>query len=209
MVAVPSSFDAPVSSPPPNSTSRRKSPTLEPAAAAAAAAAERSSKRRSRSLENLALSTAGAMWSALVSEVVLNKGDRGLGFSILDYQDPQNPSDTVIVIRSVIRGGIASQSKCLVPGDRLVYVNDTRLEIYDFFQLKEQHISSEFPSSTFSRLDNASLDMAVQALKGAPYGPVRLGIAKPVVEDSVEVSSSAANNNEGAQTASNNDYEEV
>ncbi len=51
--------------------------------------------------------------------------------------------------------------------------------------------------------------MAVQALKGAPYGPVRLGIAKPVVEDSVEVSSSAANNNEGAQTASNNDYEEV
>ena len=51
--------------------------------------------------------------------------------------------------------------------------------------------------------------MAVQALKGAPYGPVRLGIAKPVVEDSVEVSSSAANNNEGAQTVSNNDYEEV
>ncbi len=28
------------------------------------------------------------------------------------------------------------------------------------------------------RLDKASLDVAVHALKGAPYGPVRLGIAK-------------------------------
>lgn len=101
------------------------------------------------------------MWSAFVQEVPLHKGDMGLGFSILDYQDPQNPSESVIVVRSLIRGGAAAQSKALVPGDRLVYVNDTRL-------------------------DNASLDAAVQALKGAPYGTVRLGIAKPVVEQEGE-----------------------
>ncbi len=56
-----------------------------------------------------------------------------------------------------------------------------------------------------SRLDNASLDTAVQALKGAPYGPVRLGIAKPVVEEAVEISSGGNNN----VTASINEYEEV
>ena len=65
-------------------------------------------------------------------------------------------SETVIVIRSLIPGGVAHQDRRLVPGDRLVYVNEVRL-------------------------DNASLDMAVQALKGAPFGrPVRLGISKPL-----------------------------
>ncbi len=197
----------PQSRPPPPPPPLPSPPSaLEPAAAAAEA--ERSAKRRSRSLENLASSTAGATWSPLVNEVVLSKGDRGLGFSILDYQvslhayffdvivdvyvqlpspypwflfqDPQNPSESVIVIRSVIRGGVASQSKCLVPGDRLVYVND-------------------------SRLDNASLDAAVQALKGAPYGPIRLGIAKPVVG---EGEAASAGNNDAANP-SNNEYEEV
>ncbi len=131
---------------------------------------------RSRSLEAL---TCGPVWSAFVQEVLLKKGPNGLGFSILDYQvvammprirastvmspfffvkDPQNRSETVIVIRSLIPLGEAQQDGRILPGDRLVYVNDVRL-------------------------DNASLDTAVQALKGAPFGTVRLGIARPVSEE--------------------------
>jgi len=64
-------------------------------------------------------------------------------------------SETVIVIRSLVPGGAAAADGRLVPGDRLVAVNDTRL-------------------------DNASLDAAVHALKGAPYGPVRILIARPL-----------------------------
>ena len=40
-------------------------------------------KRLSKSLEAL---NCGAMWSSFVEEIVLEKGERGLGFSILDYQ---------------------------------------------------------------------------------------------------------------------------
>lgn len=117
-----------------------------------------SSLPRAKSLEAL---NCGAMWSSLVEEIVLHKGEKGLGFSILDYQDPQNMSETVIVIRSLIPGGVAFHDRRLVPGDRLVYVNELRL-------------------------DNASLDMAVQALKGAPFGAVRLGIGRPLSVDAEE-----------------------
>ena len=40
-------------------------------------------KRMSKSLEPLNTS---AMWEKSTEEVVLNKGEKGLGFSILDYQ---------------------------------------------------------------------------------------------------------------------------
>lgn len=66
-----------------------------------------------------------------------------------------NPSETVIVIRSLVPGGVAQQDGRLIPGDRLVSVNEVNLE-------------------------NASLDLAVQALKGAPKGVVRIGVAKPL-----------------------------
>lgn len=52
-------------------------------------------------------------------------------------------------------GGVAQLDGRLIPGDRLLFVNDTNLE-------------------------NASLDQAVQALKGAPKGIVRIGVAKPL-----------------------------
>ena len=38
-----------------------------------------------------------------------------------------NPSQTVIVIRSLVPGGVAQQDGNLVPGDRLMFVNDTHL----------------------------------------------------------------------------------
>lgn len=110
------------------------------------------SKLKSRSLEPL---TGLAMWSPEPHIIELPKGERGLGFSILDYQDPMNPSETVIVIRSLVPGGVAQQDGRLIPGDRLLAVNDINLE-------------------------NASLDQAVQALKGAPRGIVRIIVAKPL-----------------------------
>ncbi|XP_037087777.1 patj homolog, partial [Pollicipes pollicipes] len=110
------------------------------------------SRLRSRSMEPL---SGLAMWSSEPQVFTLEKGERGLGFSILDYQDPMNPTDTVIVIRSLVPGGAAQLDGRLIPGDRLMFVNDVRLE-------------------------NASLDQAVQALKGAPLGAVRIGVAKPL-----------------------------
>lgn len=119
------------------------------------------SKLKSRSLEPL---TGLAMWSSEPQIIELVKGDRGLGFSILDYQDPMNANETVIVIRSLVPGGVAQQDGRLIPGDRLMFVNDINLE-------------------------NASLDQAVQALKGAAKGVVRIGVAKPLpLPDSVQSS---------------------
>ncbi|XP_065517363.1 multiple PDZ domain protein isoform X6 [Lathamus discolor] len=96
-----------------------------------------------------------AMWEAEVQHIELEKGSIGLGFSILDYQDPVDPANTVIVIRSLVPGGVAEQDGRLLPGDRLMFVNDTNLE-------------------------NGSLEEAVQALKGAPTGTVKIGVAKPL-----------------------------
>ncbi|KAM9587666.1 multiple PDZ domain protein isoform 13-T13 [Morphnus guianensis] len=102
-----------------------------------------------------------AMWETEVQHIELEKGSMGLGFSILDYQDPVDPANTVIVIRSLVPGGVAEQDGRLLPGDRLMFVNDTNLE-------------------------NGSLEEAVQALKGAPTGTVKIGVAKPLPVDSSE-----------------------
>lgn len=59
------------------------------------------------------------------------------------------------MIRSLVPGGIAQLDGRLVPGDRLLYVNDVNLE-------------------------HATLKQAVTALKGAPLGRVVLGVAKPL-----------------------------
>ncbi|XP_050184604.1 multiple PDZ domain protein isoform X14 [Myiozetetes cayanensis] len=96
-----------------------------------------------------------AMWETEVQNIELEKGSMGLGFSILDYQDPVDPANTVIVIRSLVPGGVAEQDGRLLPGDRLMFVNDINLE-------------------------NGSLEEAVQALKGAPMGTVKIGVAKPL-----------------------------
>ncbi|KAA0192757.1 hypothetical protein HAZT_HAZT004050 [Hyalella azteca] len=147
-------------------------------------------RAKSRSLEPL---TGLAMWASEPNVILLQKGDRGLGFSILDYQvrggeeellgekdsgdtytellgeegygycsveevvvaDPLNPQETVIVIRSLVPGGVAEKDGRLIPGDRLVAVNGTVLE-------------------------GATLDEAVAALKGAPRGPVEIAVAKPI-----------------------------
>lgn len=66
-----------------------------------------------------------------------------------------DPSETVIVVRSLVPGGVAQLDGHLIPGDRLISVNGINLE-------------------------NATLDEAVAVLKGAPKGVVSIGIAKPL-----------------------------
>ncbi|XP_072367052.1 inaD-like protein isoform X3 [Scyliorhinus torazame] len=102
-----------------------------------------------------------ALWTSDVQVIELNKGSKGLGFSILDYQDPLDPACTVIVIRSLVVGGVAECDGRVLPGDRLIFVNDHNLE-------------------------NTALGEAVQALKDAPTGKVRLGICKPMVTEANE-----------------------
>ena len=59
-------------------------------------ASQKESKLKSRSLEPL---TSLAMWSEEIIAIELVKAEKGLGFSILDYQDPMNKDETVVVIR--------------------------------------------------------------------------------------------------------------
>ncbi|XP_016295916.1 inaD-like protein isoform X2 [Sinocyclocheilus anshuiensis] len=99
-----------------------------------------------------------ALWSPNVQVLELEKGERGLGFSILDYQDPLDIVRSVIVIRSLVPGGVADIHGGLLPGDQLVFVNDTHL-------------------------DTCSLAQAVEVLKSALPGRVYLGIRKPMVPE--------------------------
>ncbi|XP_017776583.1 PREDICTED: patj homolog [Nicrophorus vespilloides] len=108
-------------------------------------------KSKSRSLENTNL----AMWHEEIDEIDLKKTDRGLGFSILDYQDPLDVKSTVIVIRSLVPNGAAELDGRIKPGDRLISVNGKVIK-------------------------NVPLDQAVQALKSTLPGIVTVGISKPI-----------------------------
>ncbi|KAM6938811.1 inaD-like protein isoform 2-T2 [Lycodopsis pacificus] len=97
-----------------------------------------------------------AQWSPDIQILELQKErDKGLGFSILDYQDPLDPGRCVMVIRSLVPGGSAERHSGLLPGDQLVSVNQTQL-------------------------DPLTLDQALEVLKSAPPGTVHLGIRKPL-----------------------------
>ncbi|XP_048802016.1 inaD-like protein isoform X4 [Lagopus muta] len=102
-----------------------------------------------------------ALWSPDVKIIELEKDKNGLGFSILDYQDPLDPTRTAIVISSLVAGGVAERAGELLPGDRLVFVNG-------------------------KYLDSTTLKEAVEVLKSVPPGRVSLGICKPLVGESKE-----------------------
>ena len=138
------------------------------------------SKLKSRSLEPL---TSLAMWCEEVLAIELVKGDRGLGFSILDYQDPMNKEETVVVIRSLVPGGVAQQDGRLVPGDRLMYVNEADLA-------------------------HASLDEAVQALKGAHRGIVRIGVSKPLPVPDTSTSTTVSQDDQDDETSAGDSKKE-
>uniref|UniRef100_A0A3P8U5U0 PDZ domain-containing protein n=1 Tax=Amphiprion percula TaxID=161767 RepID=A0A3P8U5U0_AMPPE len=85
-----------------------------------------------------------------VETIELVNDGTGLGFGIVGGKT------TGVIVKTILPGGIADQNDGrLLPGDRLMYVNATNLE-------------------------NASLEDAVQALKGAKLGTVQMGVAKPL-----------------------------
>lgn len=84
---------------------------------------------------------------------ILNKSMYGL---CCPLQDPLDATCCVFVIRSLVPGGVAERSGGLLPGDQLVFVNDTYL-------------------------DSCSLTQAVEVLKALSPGTVYLGIRKPLV----------------------------
>ncbi|KAB0363421.1 hypothetical protein FD754_007577 [Muntiacus muntjak] len=90
-----------------------------------------------------------------------------------EVKDPLDPTRSVIVIRSLVPNGVAERGGELLPGDRLVSVNQYCL-------------------------DNVTLAEAVEVLKAVPPGTVRLGICKPLVEGDKEEESSIllSSNNE-------------
>ncbi|XP_066480692.1 inaD-like protein [Tiliqua scincoides] len=97
-----------------------------------------------------------ALWSSEVKVIVLVKDpNTGLGFSILDYQDPLDPTQAAFVVSSLVPNGVAECGGELFPGDRLVFVNNTCLH-------------------------NTTLAEAVEVLKSVPAGNVHLGICKPL-----------------------------
>ncbi|XP_072853822.2 inaD-like protein isoform X2 [Pogona vitticeps] len=99
-----------------------------------------------------------AVWSSEVKVVKLTKNSQtGLGFSILDYQDPLEPTKAAFVVSSLVPNGVAERGGELFPGDRLVFVNDTCLH-------------------------NMTLGEAVEVLKSVPPGNVNLGICKPFTD---------------------------
>ncbi|XP_065812339.1 inaD-like protein [Labrus bergylta] len=103
-----------------------------------------------------------ALWSPDVQVLELQKErDKGLGFSILDYQDPVDAGRCVMVVRSLVPGSPAERHGGLLPGDQLVSVNQTQVDLL-------------------------TLNEAVEVLKAAPSGTVRLGIRKPLVVDGVD-----------------------
>ena len=71
----------------------------------------------------------------------------------------------MIVVRGLVPGGAAHQDGRIIPGDRVIRVNQTQLT-------------------------QASLDLAVQALKGAPLGLVRVGVCKPRNTDALNTQDS-------------------
>ncbi|XP_018582275.1 inaD-like protein isoform X2 [Scleropages formosus] len=103
------------------------------------------------------------LWSPEIKVLELEKGEQGLGFSVLDYQDPLDITRSVIVIRSLVPGGVADRHGGILPGDQLVFVNNTQL-------------------------DTCDLAEAVEVLKAVPAGKVYLGIKKPLMVEATEFS---------------------
>lgn len=75
----------------------------------------------------------------------------------------------MIVIRSLVPGGVAQADGRLIPGDRVLAVNDIDIE-------------------------HATLDRAVQVLKGVAKGVVRITVAKPLTNNDYGMQNSQVSN---------------
>lgn len=87
-----------------------------------------------------------------IVELSRDSSSQGLGFTVKEYDNPQDQRQSIIMITSITPGGIADINGKLSLGDLLVFVDD-------------------------KNLDGASLNEAVRALKET-NGQVRLGVLK-------------------------------
>lgn len=114
---------------------------------------------RSKSMEQV---SGLALWCSEPVLVEIEKTERGFGFSILDYQDPLDPENVLIVVRGLIPGGPAEN--LIFPGDRIVSVGETDLQ-------------------------GSSLDETVAIMKSLPMGIVRIGLCRPMSSSDNNISS--------------------
>lgn len=147
---------------------------------------------RSRSLELNGLK----LWGKKISFITLTKEQTGLGFSLIDYQSNSfNPlSKTMIVIRALVPGGVAHLDGRLMPGQRLVSINDHILDdalIFKNGYNKMQSFLSIVGDKTISTSKDINLlSYAVGILKNLPVKKkVRLGIQNPLPYPDAEISS--------------------
>lgn len=89
--------------------------------------------------------------SAKIIEIIKDPTE-GLGFSVKEYANPKNPSQTIIMITSITEFGVADRDGRLSVGDLLIFVDDKNLK-------------------------GVNLMETVKALRKT-NGPVRLGILK-------------------------------
>ena len=138
---------------------------------------------RSRSLEITSL----ALWQEKVSYIKLVKSEKGLGFSLIDYQHNQfTPlSKTMIVIRALVPSGVAQTDGRLMPGQRLVSINETSLD--PDIKIKKNKDKTLKSTETLCFNDynlDQGLDLlkfTVRILKSLPCDKiVRLGVQKPL-----------------------------
>lgn len=136
---------------------------------------------RSRSLEITSL----ALWQEKVSYIKLIKSDKGLGFSLIDYQHNQfTPlSKTMIVIRALVPSGVAQVDGRLMPGQRLVSINEISLDP-DITIKKKDKPARSTEALSFNNNFEQGLDLlkfTVAILKSLPCDKiVRLGVQKPL-----------------------------
>lgn len=112
-------------------------------------------QHRSKSMEQI---SGIALWSSERVYIDIEKTERGFGFSILDYQDPLDQNQVLIVVRGLIPGGSAEATNLIFPGDRIISVGSHDLH-------------------------GCSLDEAVAIMKSMPMGTVRIGVCRPLQSD--------------------------
>lgn len=118
-------------------------------------------QHRSKSMEQV---SGLALWSSEPVYIDIEKTERGFGFSILDYQDPLDTENVLIVVRGLIPGGSAEATNLIFPGDRIVSVGDHDLQ-------------------------GCSLDETVTIMKSLPLGFVRIGLCRPLSTSDNNISS--------------------
>ena len=127
------------------------------------------------------------MWQQKITYITLIKSDRGLGFSLIDYQHNQFTalSKTMIVIRALVPTGVAQLDGRLMPGQRLVSINNESLdEDLKIRMMDPKIIIDNGNLKNVNNTNNKSLDLlkyTVMIIKSLPCNvAVRLGVQRPL-----------------------------